>query len=186
MTAKLATVRGLSLEFGFRAEKFLSLYKPKPVIPAVAKVSLAEYDIEAMVKLKDDYLVKYVLPDLSKRLKKKGRSFRRAEIVPSRVKAIIDDAELFNSHNAAGGILFINMTATKSFEEYGLMGRYEFAKKIEVESGVHEQTAMYRVARAIKECSVKEMAFSNYVTPLYKFTDLEAAYQEWEKNHIDK
>lgn len=45
---------------------------------------------------------------------------------------------------------------------------------------------MYRVARAIKESAVKEMAFSNYVTPLYKFTDLEAAYQEWEKNHIDK
>lgn len=186
MTAKLATVRGLSLEFGFRAEKFLSLYKPKPIIPAVAKVSLAEYDIDAMLKLKDDYLVKHVLPDLTKRLRKKGRKFRHAEIIPARVKKILEDPELFGFYTAAGDILFINMTATKSFDEYGLMGRYEFAKKIEVESGVHEQTAMYRVARAIKESSVKEMAFSNYVTPLYKFTDLEAAYQEWEKNHIDK
>lgn len=179
MSGRVLTVKEFGLEIGFRAEKIVEVQ----ILPIAVKKKgdvKAKYHFDVLMQGANYLLEEHVKPILIQKLHDSGVQFSSVVIIEEQVKDILDKIEAAgNSDEFKDVVLVIYKKPELIKSEYGLITKYDFAKKIKEDDGIHIQSSLHRVNSMVVEFDVQPVAFSNKLAPLYRITDFEFFYSKW-------
>lgn len=179
MSGRVLTVKEFGLEIGFRAEKIVEVQ----ILPIAVKKKgdeKAKYDFDVLMQGANYLLEEHVKPILIQKLQDSGVQFSSLVIIEEQVRDILDKIDAAgNADEFKDVVLVIYKKPELIKSEYGLITKYDFAKKIKEDDGIHIQSSLHRVNSMVVDFDVQPVAFSNKLAPLYRISDFEFFYTKW-------
>lgn len=181
MSGRVLTVKEFGLEVGFRAEKIIEVITLPISVPSNGKEKIkAKYEYDVLMEGANYLLEEHVKPILVKKLQDSGVEFSSLVIIEKDVKAILDKINAAGNADEFKDVVLVIYKKPELIKlEYGLITKYDFAKKITDDIGLHIKSSLHRLNCYIEDFKIQPVAYSNKLAPLYRVEDLELFYSRW-------
>lgn len=168
---KYVTIAEYSKIAGFRAKSLLEVYGIPVFISGSVKNGKYQpkYEYEVLKWYADDYLEKYVKPNLEQKLRDLNVEFGKSVILE-------EDVEIALREKDSNTAIIIYRAVSDIYKKYGLISKKLFASKIAQKEKINFDTAYYRTKVVCK--NIKAVAYNNKLAQLYGYRTLMREYKK--------